>query len=666
MAARPEPAAARPSIEHLPVAAFTTDAATRITAWNAEMEALTGKSAADVMGKRVWQAFSAKRITTAVDEAVLSGGDAEGAIELSGGVSLPLKARPALDEQGEVVGVQVVSLPAPVVQKGKTDGRMESFLAASQMPVMLADHDLRITAMNPQLVSMLGKYATRMREVFPNFDLNNLIGQNIDVFHKNPHHQRRLLGDATRLPHKANIKVGRLEFGLNAMAIRDSEGNVIAYAVEWADFNPRRDYTEEVQRLRTAIENGRLADRGDLAALDESFHPAMRDINTILDAATAPLAEIREKLALAADGDLRAYVRGDYAGDHGQLKEAVNQVLTSLNETLGQVAGAAAQIASGSVQVASSAQSLSAGATKQAAAIEEITASISEMTDQTRKNAENANQASTLATAAGDMAARGDAQMKSMLAAMLAIDEASQNIGKIIKVIDEIAFQTNLLALNAAVEAARAGVHGKGFAVVAEEVRNLAARSANAARETTTMIEGTIKKVNQGMGIANETAQALSHIVQSVQKASRLVNDIATASNEQALGIEQISVGLRQVDQVTQQNTAGAEESAAASEELSAQSAQLREMLGRFQLAEVGGDDGGGDEAVTPELLAAVRAWMNGQKSDVNLRSNSSAPFQRAPSASRAPSPSRPASPARGTGKPGGSSPFGDDDMGRY
>jgi methyl-accepting chemotaxis protein len=346
-----------------------------------------------------------------------------------------------------------------------------------------------------------------------------------------------------------------------------------------------RGLIEEINTLIGAGRHGDLRARVNPDGFDGGFREVVDGVNEMLDLILSPIDELSDCLGRVARGQLDAYVSGQYEGDHATLKNALNTSLDSLNETLRQVQIASDQIASGSQQVSSSSQALSDGASRQAASIEEISASIADMTDQTKQNANNAGQANELTAAAGELAVRGDSQMQAMVRAMAEIDESSQNISKIIKVIDEIAFQTNLLALNAAVEAARAGVHGKGFAVVAEEVRNLAARSANAAKETTVMIEGSIKKVSQGSAIARETAEALTQIVESVGKVSGLVAEIAQASNEQAQGIAQINQGLQLVDQVTQQNTSGAEESASAAEELARQASRLKELLGRFSLS---------------------------------------------------------------------------------
>lgn len=315
----------------------------------------------------------------------------------------------------------------------------------------------------------------------------------------------------------------------------------------------------------------------------------------------------REQLALAiAEGDLTRTV--DLASEHDLLGRALQKMVDDLRRIIGEVREAGDQIAAGSGQVADASQSLSQGATESAASLEEITASMNEMASQTRINADNAGQANTLSVKTREAAEKGTVQMQGMIQAMKDISASGSSISKIIKVIDEIAFQTNLLALNAAVEAARAGNHGKGFAVVAEEVRNLAARSAQAARETSELIEGSVEKTSKGEEIAGKTADALNDIVAGVSKVSDLLAEISASSNEQALGIKEVTTGLGQIDQVTQTNTANAEECAAASEQLSSQALHLQQMLTRFRL-----EDGGGSEH---DPLALGGPFVDGDNED--------------------------------------------------
>ncbi|WP_305045222.1 methyl-accepting chemotaxis protein [Geoalkalibacter sp.] len=283
----------------------------------------------------------------------------------------------------------------------------------------------------------------------------------------------------------------------------------------------------------------------------------------------------------------------------GLIRAPLAQANASLNQLMAEIREVGEKIKLRSAEVADSSQTLSQGATEQAASLEQISASLHQVTAQTKSNADSAGLARGLTEEMQQSAAHGSRQMQEMVAAMGDINASGQNISKIIRVIDEIAFQTNLLALNAAVEAARAGQHGKGFAVVAEEVRNLAARSAKAARETAELIEGSLDKARNGARIAERTAQSLSEIVSGIGKIADLTAEIATASNEQAEGIGQINIGISQIDQVTQQNTATAEESAAASEELSGQAAHLHRMLARFCLS------GESRNGAAPPALAA-------------------------------------------------------------
>jgi len=326
-------------------------------------------------------------------------------------------------------------------------------------------------------------------------------------------------------------------------------------------------------------------------------HNEVQELGSIINALAINLDDRTHLAETISQGDLTREI--ELASDDDTLGKALQGMVASLQGIIGEVQGSSEQIAAGSVQVADSAQTLSQGATESAASLEQISASLNEMANRTRQNADHAGKANQLTDAAQTSASRGNQQMQEMVASMEEISAAGKDINKIIKVIDEIAFQTNLLALNAAVEAARAGQHGKGFAVVAEEVRNLAGRSAKAARETAELIEGSTGLTNRGAEIAKQTSDGLKEIVESVTEASALVADIAGANNEQAEGISQISEGIGQIDQVTQKNTATAEESAAASEELSQQAGQLRDLLGRFQLA--GGKQPGAVPAFSPE-----------------------------------------------------------------
>lgn len=317
--------------------------------------------------------------------------------------------------------------------------------------------------------------------------------------------------------------------------------------------------------------------KGDYAVLKNA-------LNETIDALKSYIGEISKVLGEMSEGELDVTITSDFKGDFIELKKSINTIIESLNAILSDINIAAEQVAGGTRQVSDGSQSISQGATEQASSIEELTASITQIAAQTKQNAANADKANELGNMAKTDAAAGNGQMKNMQRAMADINAAAVDIGKIIKVIDDIAFQTNILALNAAVEAARAGIHGKGFAVVAEEVRNLAARSAAAAKETTALIEGSIEKTEAGTKIADETAAALEGIVAGVDKAVQLVGEIAVASNEQATAIAQVNKGIEQMSQVVQTNSATAEEAAAASEELSGQAELLKNMVGRFRL----------------------------------------------------------------------------------
>ena len=318
------------------------------------------------------------------------------------------------------------------------------------------------------------------------------------------------------------------------------------------------------------------------------------------------IGEISQVLGDMANGNLDVEITSDYKGDFIQLKTSINNITAALNDVLSDINIAADQVATGSGQVSAGNQAISQGATEQASSIEELTATINNIAEQTRQNVMNSNESKAMALAAQKVAVEGNEQMKEMLQSMDKINESSENISRIIKVIDDIAFQTNILALNAAVEAARAGVHGKGFAVVAEEVRNLAERSAKAAKETAELIEGSVKTVGIGAKLADKTAEALKEIMEGTLNQVTLEEKIAAASEEQASGIMQVNQGIEQMSQVVQTNSATAQEGAAASEELSGQAEMLKEKIGMFSLKDKG--FGGSTSKLTGRSNQSVKA----------------------------------------------------------
>lgn len=297
------------------------------------------------------------------------------------------------------------------------------------------------------------------------------------------------------------------------------------------------------------------------------------------------IAEISETLGEMASGNLTVSIGSEYKGDFIELKKSINSIAQSLNSTMLDISTAAQQVAAGTVQLSAGSQTISQGATEQASAIEELSATITQIAAQIRDSASKNTVAMELSEQAQKESVKGNEQMQSLQQAMTAIDKSSKDISKIIKVIDNIAFQTNILALNAAVEAARAGSQGRGFAVVAEEVRNLANRSAQAAKETTELINDSIRKVDDGTKLTAVTGESLTSILDGAVYSAQLMSEIAAAANEQATGIAQINNGIDQLSQVVQMNSATAQQAAAASEELSSQADLLKSMVAQFKLA---------------------------------------------------------------------------------
>jgi methyl-accepting chemotaxis protein len=346
-----------------------------------------------------------------------------------------------------------------------------------------------------------------------------------------------------------------------------------------------KNISKELNILIDASKNGALNSRGNAAAYHGDWQSMIQGINEILDAILMPINEAASVLEKVAARDMTARVVGEYKGDHAKIKNALNAAVDNLDTALQQVTEATEQVSSASGQISSGSQSLAQGANEQASSLEEVSSSLEEMSSMTKQNADNANQAKGLSAEADSNAKTGTEAMDRMSGAINRIKESSDQTAKIVKTIDEIAMQTNLLALNAAVEAARAGEAGRGFAVVAEEVRNLAQRSAQAAKNTADMITESVKNADEGVKIAVEVSQSFGTIATSAKKVNDLIAEIAAASQEQSSGIEQINTAVAQMDKVTQQNAANSEESASAAEQLTSQSEELKNMISQFALS---------------------------------------------------------------------------------
>ncbi len=332
---------------------------------------------------------------------------------------------------------------------------------------------------------------------------------------------------------------------------------------------------------------GHLHIRGDAGKFKGDYQKIIAGFNTTLDAVTEPINKLKSVLAMVAEGNLTVSMKGDYQGDFSALTTSFNDTVNALETTLSRVSRSVGQVSAGSEQLSASSQALSRGATDQAGSLQETSALMTQVSSQSLQNSQNANKARNLAARVKEVAERGNEMMMEMLRSMNQINASSEQISRVIKVIDEIAFQTNLLALNAAVEAARAGNHGKGFAVVATEVRTLAQRSAVAAKETAALIEGTVSKVQNGNETAQKAAESLSKIISGIIEVNTMVAEISSASEEQKQGTEQISQALNQIDQITQANNATAEECASVAEELASQAGSLERLVGKFQLKNI-------------------------------------------------------------------------------
>ena len=466
--------------------------------------------------------------------------------------------------------------------------RARSALDVASSNVMVADEDYNIVYMNSTMKEMLQEAEPELRKVLPNFDSGKLIGINMDVFHKNPANQRRLMEELTGR-RESHIVIGTQKFQHVAAPIIDQHGKRAGTVVEWRNETVELAVEEEIDDIVKSAVDGDFGKRVAVAGKKGFMLNLAGAMNALCENTGKTLGDLADMMSALADGDLSQRITADYKGMFGKLKDDANKMADQISATIAEIKASANEVTNASAEIATSTTDLSQRTEEQAASLEETSASMEEISATVKKNAENANEANQSAMTTRDLADRGGQVAAKAVEAMAKIEDSSRKISDIIGVIDEIARQTNLLALNAAVEAARAGEAGRGFAVVASEVRSLAQRSSQAAKDIKDLITNSSSQVQEGVDLVNRAGASLHEIVESIKKVSNLVADIANAGAEQASGIEQVNKALTQMDDVTQQNSALVEENAATAKTLEHQAKAMDERVSFFRIAS--GDD---------------------------------------------------------------------------
>nr|MBO2514172.1 hypothetical protein [Gammaproteobacteria bacterium] len=468
--------------------------------------------------------------------------------------------------------------------------RIRDALEAVSGAVMIADSGLKIIHINPAARRLFAEHEEAFRGDLPEFSAETVVGQDLMIFHRNQERIREILENLTE-SRTTTFKIGGRTIHLITSPIFNDEGERLGYVVEWEDRTAQVAAERDVEDLVAAAAEGDFSRRMDVSKATGFFRVLGESVNKLMDVTDRNLKEVVRVLDCLARGDLTERVEGDFRGAFAQLQQSTNSSIEQLEQLIGHVRAASDAIAGASTEIAAGNTNLSQRTEEQAASLEETASSMEEMTTTVKQNADNARQANQLAQGARDVANKGGEKVREVVSSMNAITESARKIENIISVIDGIAFQTNILALNAAVEAARAGEQGRGFAVVAGEVRTLAQRSAEAAKEIKALITDSVRNVENGSALVEEAGRTMEEIVNAIKRVTDIMSEISAASVEQSQGIEQVNATIAQLDEMTQQNAALVEQATAAASSMEEQARMLMHAVSVFRLRNAESED---------------------------------------------------------------------------
>lgn len=476
--------------------------------------------------------------------------------------------------------------------------RLKRALDKSEAKVMVTDNDQTIIYMTDTVEAMFRAAQDDLRKDLPGFDINTLMGKPVSSVYPT--------AAGRNGAQREDISLGGHIFRIISNPIVNGEGERIGSVFEWDDITNARDVEIEVQNVVESVMAGDLSQRIPLEGKDGLFATLSGGINDLVQICDQVINDTVRMLGAMANGDLSQSIETEYSGAFAELKTNANATMAKLSEVLSDVKFGVLTIEGNAGEISTGTANLASRIELQSSRLEQTASSMEQMTGTVKNNADNAVQANELASSARDQAERGGAVVSQTVAAMAEINRSSEKISDITSVIDEIAFQTNLLALNAAVEAARAGEQGRGFAVVANEVRGLAQRSAEAAKEIKELIEDSVQKVDGGSRLVDESGKTLEEIVQSVTQVSTFIADIAEASREQSAGIDEVSRAVTNMDEMTQQNASLVQEAAAASQSMRTQVQSMSSVMSFFKVGE-------GSAKAEPfvERRSADRPWSS-------------------------------------------------------